>query len=212
MAAGFSTAIFGNVPISTSVLKSVLQEYRAPQARIKQMEKHGEIIPLRRNLYLCPQETPYSKKLIANHLVTPSYVSYECALWDAGIIPERVYSIRSACIGRSRTFENETGFYQYTQLPLSYYSIGVTIGHTPEGYGYYIARPEKALCDLILSTTGLRLQSPKAAGEYLEIYLRANMELLQQWDADLLHHIAAAAHKKKNDLLHLEQFIRHECL
>ena len=98
------------------------------------------------------------------------------------------------------------------QVPLSYYPIGVTIGHTAEGYGYYTARPEKALCDLILATSGLRLQSPKAAGEYLEVYLRADMDALRTWNADLLHTIALAAHKKQADLLNLEKFIRHECL
>ena len=206
------TAQFGNVPVNTAVLRDALHAYRAPQAKIKQLEQRGELIPLRRNLYLCRQDTPYCRQLIANHLLTPSYISYESVLGSVGIIPERVYTIRSSCTGRSRRFENETGTYDYVQVPLSYYPIGVTIGHTAEGYGYYTARPEKALCDLILATAGLRLQSPKAAAEYLEIYLRADMDALSTWNTDLIHTIALAAHKKQKDLLNLEQFLRHECL
>ncbi|MBE6436250.1 MAG: hypothetical protein E7030_08600 [Akkermansiaceae bacterium] len=205
-------AQFGNVPVNTAVLRDALHTYRAPQAKIKQLEQRGELIPLRRNLYLCKQNTPCSRQLIANHLLTPSYISYESVLGNAGIIPERVYTIRSSCTGRSRRFENATGTYDYVQVPLSYYPIGITIGHTAEGYGYYTARPEKALCDLILATSGLRLQSPKSAGEYLEIYLRADMDALRTWNTNLLHTIALAAHKKKADLLNLEKFIRHECL
>lgn len=212
MRRGVLTEQFGNVPVSSAVLKSTLTGYRTPQAKLRQMQQLKELIPLRRDLYLCKQSTPYSRQLIANHLLTPSYVSYESVLWANGIIPERVYNIRSTTTKRSRVFENETGVYQYTQVPLGYYPIGVGIGYTAEGYGYYTAGPEKALCDLVLATPGLRLQSAKAAGEYLEVYLRANMPLLRQWNADLLHTIAMVAHKKQNDLLYIEQFIRHECL
>lgn len=202
---------FGSVPVTSSELKLALQEYRAPLARIAMHQRRGEIIPLRRNLYLCSPES-YSRELIANRLLAPSYVSYETVLSACGIIPERVYAVRSSCLARSRSFDNETGHYEYTCVPRNYYPEGVTINRTPDGLAYLAARPEKAICDLILATAGLRLQSAKAVREYLECYLRADMEVVASWDADLVHTLAGLTEKKKNELLNLERFLRHECL
>lgn len=202
---------FGCVPVTSWELKSQLRDYRAPSARIGLLQRHGEIVPLRRNLYLCSPGY-YSRELIANHLLAPSYVSYETVLYANGIIPERVYVLRSSCMGRGRHFENATGHYEYIGVPGAYYPEGVTIMRTEQGLGYLAARPEKALCDLILATPGLRLQSVRAAREYLEIYLRADMEALACWSADLVHTLAELTTKKKNDLLNLEKMLRHEYL
>ena len=111
---------------------------------------------MRRNLYLCSPES-YSRELIANRLLAPSYVSYETVLSACGIIPERVYAVRSSCLARSRSFDNATGHYEYICVPGAYYPEGVTINRTPDGLAYLAARPEKAICDLILATSRLRL-------------------------------------------------------
>ncbi len=202
---------FGCVPVSSSELRLALQEYRAPMARIALHQRRGEIIPLRRNLYLCSPDS-YSRELIANRLLAPSYVSYETVLSASGIIPERVCSVRSSCLARSRSFDNDTGHYEYICVPRNYYPEGVTINRTSEGLAYLAARPEKAVCDLILATSGLRLQSVKSVREYLECYLRADMEAVACWDPDLVHTLAELTEKKKNDLLNLERFLRHECI
>ena len=70
---------FGSVPVTSNELKLALQEYRAPMARIALHQRRRESIPLRRNLYLCSPES-YSRELIANRLLAPSYVSYETVL------------------------------------------------------------------------------------------------------------------------------------
>ena len=131
------------------------------------------------------------------------------ALAEAGIIPERVYNVRSACLSRSRSYENATGHYDYTQVAPGYFSIGICSRGTGQGSYYLCATPEKALCDLILSTPGLRLQSVRAAREYLEIYLRADMDAIARMDADIISACAATAGKKKTDLRNLEKFIRY---
>lgn len=202
---------FGSVPVTSGELKQCLRGYRAPMARIAMLHRRGELIPLRRNLYLCSPES-YSRELIANHLLAPSYVSYETVLSSEGIIPERVHTIRSSCMGRSRVFENSTGRYEYIGVARNYYPEGVGLKRTAEGMVYLAARPEKAVCDLILATPGLRLQSAKAAREYLEVYMRADMDAVAGWDADLIHNLAGLAKKKKNDLLNLERMLRHECI
>ena len=202
---------YGCIPVTTRELKSQLNDYAAPLARIGLLQRRKEILPLRRNLYLCNPEE-YSRELIANHLLAPSYISYEYVLSACGIIPERVHVIRSSCMKRGRRFENATGHYEYITVPAAYYPEGVTIKRTEHGYGYMIARPEKALSDLILATPGLRLQSAKAAREYLELYLRADLDALSEWSPDLIHTLAELTTKKKNDLFHLEQMLRHEYL
>lgn len=201
---------FGGVPVSYDVLKTALARYKSPHGRLKLLERRGEVVPLRRGLYVCRREgTLLSEGLIANQIVTPSYISYETALSWHGIIPERVAVVRSACTARSKEFRNATGRYTYTQVAPGYFELGQTM----QGNGadaYVMARPEKALCDLILSTPRLRLQSPRAARTYAEYYLRVDMDELAGWDADLIHACALAANKKNKDLLHLERMIRDE--
>ena len=140
--------VFGCVPVTSGELKPELGRYRAPQARLALLRKRGELIPLRRNLYLCNPES-YSPELIANRLIEPSYLSYETVLSACGIIPERVYCIRSSCLKRGRSFDNATGHYEYIRVPRAYYPEGVTIRKTEQGLCYLSATPEKALCDLI---------------------------------------------------------------
>lgn len=202
---------FGCVPVTAGVLRHALSRLKAPQSNIMQRERRGEVVSLRRNLYLCTPED-YSRELIANHMLAPSYVSYETVLSMCGVIPERVHIVRSSCLVRGRVFENSTGKYEYVRVPRAYYPEGVTICRTPQGYAYLAARPEKAICDLILASPGLRIQSARMARSYLEEYLRADMESVAGWDADLIHRLAELTDKKKNDLFHLERMLRHECL
>ncbi len=204
---------FGTVPITTGILKSALKDYKAPLARIALLQKKGELINLRRNLYLCVPEynkTGYSRGLIANHLVHPSYVSYETVLSEEGIIPERVFTVKSACMTRAKIFENETGRYEYIQMPKTYFPIGVKPHRTENGYFYLRATPEKALCDLIVSSTRLRIQSQKSMFSYLENFLRIDFEHLATMNPKIIRKCAEATNKKKNELNILERVISHE--
>lgn len=191
-------------------LSTALAGYKAPGARMALLQRQGELIPLRRNLYVCTEEGhTYNRFLIANHLLL-SYVSFESALAQAGLIPERVYTVTSACLARSRTISNTTGHYRFVQLPQSYFGVGVTSRQTEEGYRYLIARPEKALCDLVLATPRLRLQSPKAAEVYLSDFLRMDTTDWQKFDPALIRECADKAHKKKRELEMLYTLISHE--
>ena len=120
--------LFGGVPVSAGVLRSALPGLRAPQARLALLQQRGELIPLRRDLYVCSDgRGDYSRGVIANHLLAPSYVSYETVLYREGLIPERVHIIKSSCLARGRRFENATGVYEYIRVPREYYAVGVTM-------------------------------------------------------------------------------------
>ncbi len=205
------TSPLRTVPVSKFFLADELKGYRAPGAHLARMQQRGELTRLRRDLYmLLPQDgdTPYSRELIANHLYSPSYVSFESVLADAGLIPERVEEVHSACMGRSRHFRNDTGRYRYTHLPLPYYAIGTRSVRTEAGLYYLAATPEKALCDLIVVTPRLRLQSERALRVYLADDLRVDEERLSRLDPAIIGECAAAAHKKTSILQMLEGLIR----
>lgn len=202
--------IYGGVPVTGDALCAAMAGYKAPRARLALLQRRGELIPLRRNLYVCTEEGhTYSRFLIANHLLL-SYVSFESALAQAGLIPERVYTVTSACLARSRSVSNATGHYRFVQLPQPYFGVGGTSQQTEEGYRYLIARLEKALCDLVLASPRLRLQSPKAAEVYLSDFLRMDMEDWHRLDPAILRECADKAHKKKREPEMLYTLISHE--
>ncbi len=201
---------FGTVPVSKFFLTDELRELRAPEARLALLRRKKELTRLRRGLYLVtPQEggQEYSRELIANHLYGPSYVSFESILSAEGLIPERVVEVRSACMGRSRSFTNETGRYTFTHLPLPYYAVGTRSVRTPGGLYYLAATPEKALCDLIVTTAHLRLQSERALRAYLDEDLRLDDELLAGMNPYIVREAATTAHKKNRILHLLAQFL-----
>lgn len=206
-------SMFASVPVSTGVLCSALPGLRAPQARLALLQQRGELIPLRRNLYLCSDgRAGYSRGLIANHLLAPSYVSYETVLFQEGLIPERVHVVKSSCLTRSRRFENATGVYDYIRVPQGYYAVGVTMHRTEQGYVYLRATPEKALCDLVLDSVGLRLQSRRAAGVYLDEFLRMDQDARMRLNPEIVAECADASTRKSADLKNIALFLSHERL
>ncbi len=203
---------FGSVPVSKGLLTDEIGAFRAPGAHLANLCRKGNLIHLRRDLYMVtPQEGEggYSRELIANHLYAPSYVSFESVLAAEGLIPERVEEVCSACMGRSRGFSNATGRYRYTHLPLPYYAVGTRSVRTEAGLFYLAATPEKALCDLIVTTPRLRLQSSRALQTYLTDDLRIDEGHIAQLSPDIIRECAATAHKKKAILQFLIQLLAH---
>ncbi len=202
--------MFGPVPVSRGLITDEMKDYRAPGERLSLLRRKGELTRLKQGLYLAlPQDgtAPYSRELIANHLYSPSYVSFESVLSTEGLIPERVEEVHSACMGRSRSYTNSTGRYRYTHLPLPYFAIGTRSVRTEGGLYYMAATPEKALCDLIVATPRLRLQSARALRCYLAEDLRLDEELFSRFNPDIIHQCATAAHKKSSILQLLEQLL-----
>ena len=181
---------FGNIPLESSVLQDLMSNYKYPRNKVSALEKHGQIIRLKKGLYIVSNKVSRkvsSRELIANHLYGPSYISFETALAFYGLIPETVFAMRSATFKRAIHFENVLGNFEYITIPKNYYSIGISQKTVDNEYTYLLATPEKALCDLILATPNLRLQSVKAMRIYLEEDLRVdfsglniNIEIIRQ--------------------------------
>jgi hypothetical protein len=117
--------------------------------------------------------------LISNHLLGPSYVSIDSALFHWGLIPERVYEVTAVSNKLSKKFKTPLGIFSYTHIPLPYYSFGIEQLALTESQTVMIASPEKALSDKIITTAGIQLRSSKQVLTYLEEELRIEKESLR---------------------------------
>ena len=199
---------FGVVPVSSAVLKSILTDYKSVNTKIHALEKEGELIRLKKGLYVVSPKVTGQEllpELIANHLYGPSYVSMESALRYYGLIPERVYAVRSMTVKHNREFKNDVGLFTYREVADEYFAVGVTQSKTDAPF--LIALPEKALCDTIIYTAGLTLRSAKAMEEYLTDDLRFELEALRRFDVSIIEACAVVG-KKKKELLNLIKLIR----
>ena len=194
-----------DIPVTSSVLASYLTGYKAPAQKILEMEKCGEIVRLKRGLFV-KSASRYNFNLLANHIYGPSYVSRESALWQYGLIPEFVYTTTSVCINRSRIFENKLGRFSYDILPLEYYRMDIVM-HEDGGVCCLIASPEKALADLVVLSSGVRLRYMGETKSYLEDYLRIDMDEFMKLNPDRFVEYADAG-KKPHSLLNLAKLLR----
>jgi len=198
-------APFGSVPIDTSVLKSVFFDYGFPGNKVSQLEKNGNLIRLKRGLYAVSPEVSgqtISLELIANHLYGPSYVSMEFALRYYGLIPERVFEVKSMTSKRSRQFVNDLATFTYIETTADYFPIGIR--QVSATQTFLIASPEKALCDLIAYTQGLRIQSLKSMLQYLEEDIRFDTAELAHFDIELIKQCIEFGKKKRELILLLK--------
>jgi len=192
-----SLATLRNVPITTATIASLFPKIVDTRQKVSMLEKNGEIIRLKKGLYVVSPEISdmmISTELIANHLYAPSYVSMETALRYYGLIPEAVYLMRSMTLKQSRTFVNSFGRFEFLSTSRKSYYIGIKSGEC-EGSYFQIATPEKALCDLVAQTRGINLRYVGEAKEYLESYLRFDMDALMHFDTDILGQYAKVGKK-----------------
>ncbi len=125
-----------------------LKDYAAPKARLTRLLKSGELLQVRRGLFV--DSPSVSRRVLASALYGPSYISFEYALSVAGLIPERVEIVTSACFhkNRNKVFRTPLGEFRYFYLPDAVYPYGIRL-EEDEGMSYLIASGEKALCDAV---------------------------------------------------------------
>lgn len=134
-----------------------LQDYASPKARLTRMIKSGDVIQVRRGIFLDAHEkTGYSLKSLAAVIYGPSYISFEYALAHYGLIPEQVQAVTSAAYhkNKNRRFSTSVGDFYYYYLPTAVFPYGVMLG-SENDQSYLIATPEKALCDTLYKTRGI---------------------------------------------------------
>lgn len=188
----------GNIPFRLSVLGAVFPDNRALAAKAKRLEDAGEIIRLKRGMYVTSPSISgvrLNEFLIANHLHGPSYVSMQSALRYYGLIPETVTETISLTPGLAKVFTNDVGLFRYVHCPNAYFSVGIR--SVAEGNAVFMmASPEKALCDLMIFTPHLNLRYNAEIRTYLEEDLRIDLDDLREFNTDILKECAELGKKR----------------
>lgn len=190
-----------NIPVTNSVISSLHPNIKAINKKISELEHSNALIRLKRGLYVASPEithTPLSTELIANHLYSPSYVSCLTALRFYGLIPEDVFITQSMTIKRGRTFNTKLGCFQYFTCSKEAFAVGITIAKVGKQQ-FLIATPEKALCDFIATSPSLNLRYKRETEEYLEEYLRLDMEEFYKMRISIFQEYATVG-KKANSV------------
>ncbi len=170
-----------------------LREYHKPRDKVTQLLKNQSIVRIKKGLYIFGpeyQRAPISLEILANLVYSPSYVSLEYALSKYGLIPERAYQLTSVCLNRSRVFHTPKGMFSYEKRPLAAYPIGVERIEIPNGGGYLIASPEKALIDLVFHAG--KFENVHEMKEYLYDNMRMEPSELKKLNRRMLREIINA--------------------
>lgn len=135
-------------------LKEEYKEYSNINNKIAFEVKNQRLFEIRRGLY----ETNINADplCIANHIVYPSYISFESALSYYNLIPEKVVSITSATFkkNKKKNFSNIFGLFTYQDIPEDVYPYGVRNDKYGDSY-IFIATKEKALLDTLYKFKGI---------------------------------------------------------
>ena len=188
----------GNIPIDAALLHNLFSDYASPSNKIEELCRKGLLLRARRGLYIVA--TKISHKLIepglvANHLYGPSYVSFETAMEFHGMIPERVFTVKSATPGRTKLYNTELGRYEFLRVPMEYFRAGIRMAG-PESCSYMIASPEKALCDFLMLSANLRIQSLQSMRDFLENFMRIDMDIVVGFDPEIIMACIETGRKK----------------
>ena len=151
--------------------------------QLSRWTRSGRLYQLRRGLYAIAP--PYQKVkphpfLIANRLQRASYVSLQSALAFYGLIPDTSQATLSVSTGRPERLDTPLGVFEFRHVKpalLRGYRM-IELSHTAPVQQALVARPEKALLDLVYLTPG------GDAPEYLGELRLQNLEGL---DLDELH-------------------------
>jgi len=200
---------FGIIPVDYATIATALGNYKSPKDKIAALEKNGDLIRLKKGLFVVAPKIHnqyISKELVANHLYGPSYISFESSLSFYGLIPERVHSIRSMTLKRGRQFSTPLGIFEYVTTSTAYFEIGIQQNTINDQFSYLIASPEKAICDMIVATVGLRLQSVKSIQSYLEEDLRIDFSVIRTLKTEIIKQCIKTG-RKKTELTQLCKFL-----
>ncbi|MFK5937286.1 MAG: hypothetical protein QM497_02715 [Sulfurimonas sp.] len=181
---------------TVNMIKPLLElEYKQPLIKINAMVKKGDLLQLKRGVYAFNsdyRDYPLNLIAVANLLHRPSYVSFEYALSNYGLIPERVYTITSATSYKSWEYSTEIGKFSYTKISSKVYSLGLEYKYDDRDGGYLIATVEKALCDKLYQDGRIKELKSSEIMEYLENDLRIEWGELKKLDTTLMWKISMA--------------------
>lgn len=170
-------------PITRQMMMGILKNYKRPNDKISEMLASNMLLPIKKGLY---QPGPQLRLkgphpfLIANVIYGPSYVSMDSAMSYWGIIPEKVFEISSVTTELAKQYDTPSGRYTYSKMNLPYYTYGIQRVKLSGRQFVLIASPEKALCDKIISTSGVLLRNERQTKAFLLDDLRISPEWIEK--------------------------------
>ena len=188
-----------------NLLTGALKDYKKPRDKIRSLVQNKDIIRVKKGLYVLGREygKPYNKYVLANLIYGPSYVTGQTALAFWNMIPERVELFISMTTKKKKQFETPVGRFSYLCCPKRVFSIGVQLEETSDRKKFFIASPEKALCDIAATRT--HAETKEEIKEFLEL-MRLDFSFYENIDYALLDEIKKEYRKRPvNSLI---QYIR----
>ena len=172
-----------------------LVNFNAPRNKLGSLCTSGELIRIKKGLYIPGGSGafPIHPFVLSGLVYGPSYISKESALASYGLIPERVNETTCMTTKRTKIFETPAGRFSYQPIHARSFSIGVKIEEVESG-SYFIASPEKALCDQLAQFSSLTAQ--KEVPSVLEGDLRIDLDDLSTFDLELVQEIATTYRRK----------------
>jgi len=193
--------------IDYGFLMSALQGYVRPREKISRWLKSGELIRVKKGLYVFGKsiaQSGYSKEVLANLIYGPSAISLHYALAFYGFIPETVTSVTSITPKRYKTYQTPVGDFVYHYLNFKKYSIGIALETILSNQQILIASPEKALCDLIhLIDKKIQFSQLSDVDFYLFHDLRMDPTLCKEFSIKTLEQLSTAYQDTRLDQLTL---------
>lgn len=121
-------------------------DYADPLGKIHRLLKKEKLYSVVKGLYETDKNTP--GYFLAAYIYGPSYLSFEYALYYHGLIPEKVVVYTNATFQKrkSKKYKNKFGIFTYRDIPKTAFPYDVK-NYIVNGYSYFIATKEKALCD-----------------------------------------------------------------
>jgi predicted transcriptional regulator of viral defense system len=129
------------------------------RSRLNDWQNKGYIKKIRRGYYMFTDLSINESVLfsIANKIYFPSYISFEMALSNYGLIPESVYGITSATSNKTNRFNTAVGEFTYSHIKpeLMFGYKLVALG----GVIYKMAEIEKTILDYFYINSHLKTEA-----------------------------------------------------
>jgi hypothetical protein len=170
-----------NLPVRADylLLQDSFSSFKNPKKKIFDLKKKGYLHQIKRGQYFNLKSkfleiTPY--EIIANSLYYPSYVSMEWALQFYGLIMDRVTTVTSVTLLRSKNFKTPYSSFSYSHISKNRYPVGYVTKNNKAADSFLLARPEKALIDYVnLKARDLTIKTNSDIQEFLESDLRFDL-------------------------------------
>lgn len=191
--------------VTTFNLREMYREYTDVNGKIKRGVENGILFPLVKGIYETNSKT--DGLLLSAYIYGPSYLSFEYALSYHNMIPERVIVYTNATFNKrkSKLYSNHFGVFAYRDVPKDAFPLFVQV-FEQDTYAYFMASPEKALCDLLYIKKSVK--SMKELKTLLFEDIRINRETFNQLNFNDI--IFLADKYLSNNIKYLKKYIESE--